>query len=501
MKKLIVLLFLVSIPALIFSGFTNYTPSMLGITTGIISSVDYENDSSFWAATVGGGAIRFQGEQWEIYRMSTSPINDDNVYVICVCTDVNGNIWMGTERGIAVFKDDTTWLWYDTTQGLPSNVVTAITSDNLGQKWVATQGGIASFNGSLFTKIYASTNEIDEFYSLLADGNGNLWVGSNGGLLKYNGSQWSVFDTSAGLPDLTIYDMTLDQNGVLWLATGDGLATFNGTTVTGVINNPRTNATNIFYAIERDGAGFFWLGTLADGLLRYDGSQFISYLETGGLVNNTVKSISINSKHERIVGTANGLSRFINESPLITSVADSYVVEGEVYTYPLTVSDGDQETHFTFLLTQAPAGMSIGSTSGLIQWSPGPSDVGTHSVTVKVTDPYGGQDLQSYNLLVDQAVQLKMERTSSPSLSRNFPNPFQHATMIRWSVPVKTTGRVEIFDQQGKILQVLAEGSMEAGLHEHYWSGGRSASLSSGIYFYRLSTPQITIIQSMHFLK
>jgi len=69
------------------------------------------------------------------------------------------------------------------------------------------------------------------------------------------------------------------------------------------------------------------------------------------------------------------------------------------YKYQVQAVDTDNEQLVYSLLT-APQGMEINSATGLITWNPSINQVGTHDVVVKVADPRGGFDTQSYTLTV-----------------------------------------------------------------------------------------------------
>jgi|GEM_PF-6611063 len=84
-----------------------------------------------------------------------------------------------------------------------------------------------------------------------------------------------------------------------------------------------------------------------------------------------------------------------NGAPTITSVAPAVsAVIGAPYTYQV-VATGNPPVNFT--LASAPAGMSIGATTGTITWTPAPNQVGAHSVTV-VASNASGSARQSYVL-------------------------------------------------------------------------------------------------------
>ena len=70
-------------------------------------------------------------------------------------------------------------------------------------------------------------------------------------------------------------------------------------------------------AIGQDSMGFIWIGA-KDGLLRYDGIDFKSYMfsrnDTCSLSNNVIRDILIDSRGNLWVGTENGLNKYRAES-------------------------------------------------------------------------------------------------------------------------------------------------------------------------------------------
>ncbi len=95
--------------------------------------------------------------------------------------------------------------------------------------------------------------------------------------------------------------------------------------------------------------------------------------------------------------------------PVITSSAITSAVVGQPYNYDVQASGNPAPT---FLLEEAPAGMTINETTGVITWSP--SAVGTYPVAIEASNTQGTDD-QSFSIIVSLPL-AEPTITSSPSL-------------------------------------------------------------------------------------
>jgi len=84
------------------------------------------------------------------------------------------------------------------------------------------------------------------------------------------------------------------------------------------------------------------------------------------------------------------------------------------------------------------------------------------------------------------------------TLAQNHPNPFNPITSIGFSLPQPSSVKLDVFNVAGRRVATLADGSYPAGEHFVRWDARK---LSSGTYFYRLSTDDFTETRSMVLLK
>jgi len=95
------------------------------------------------------------------------------------------------------------------------------------------------------------------------------------------------------------------------------------------------------------------------------------------------------------------------------------------------------------------------------------------------------------------------------SLGQNYPNPFNPVTKIEYRLPEagpgggKTDVSVIVYDVQGAQVRVLVSGAEAAGKHVVEWNGRNDSGqpVGSGVYFYRLRTPQFTDTRKMVLIK
>jgi len=83
-------------------------------------------------------------------------------------------------------------------------------------------------------------------------------------------------------------------------------------------------------------------------------------------------------------------------------------------------------------------------------------------------------------------------------LNQNFPNPFNPATKISFTLPKKDFASIKIYNSVGKEVSTLINEVRAAGYYEVNFDG---TNLSSGVYFYKLITEDFSETKNMVLLK
>jgi len=89
------------------------------------------------------------------------------------------------------------------------------------------------------------------------------------------------------------------------------------------------------------------------------------------------------------------------------------------------------------------------------------------------------------------------------SLAQNSPNPFNPTTAIRFSLAGESPVELAVYDIAGRHVRQLVGATLAAGFHDAAWDGrdDRGVPVASGLYFYRLVTPERTAVRKMVLLK
>ncbi|MFA5405607.1 MAG: T9SS type A sorting domain-containing protein [Ignavibacteria bacterium] len=83
-------------------------------------------------------------------------------------------------------------------------------------------------------------------------------------------------------------------------------------------------------------------------------------------------------------------------------------------------------------------------------------------------------------------------------LMQNYPNPFNPATNIKFAIPENDYVNIRIYDILGREIMTLVNEKLNPGYYEFNFNG---ASLSSGLYFYRMTTNKYSDIKRMILVK
>ena len=274
--------------------------------------------------------------------------------VTCIYKDLSGNIWLGTDRGLALFnpEDENFIHFHHSEDGVPHTVFDIRQFDG-NKLWIAMEfGGIAILD--LTQRMFLSPDQVrfqyikegDDEYSLsnstvrclFQDSFKNVWAGMWGGginFLSHESSYFNVYSYSpiqhsgSSLNNKTASSVCVARDGKLWIGTdGGGINVFDKGKRVAVYKEETGDLTdNSIQAALCDSEGNLWFGSFMGGVDFYDVKkksfhQIFPKDKTG----EDVRALYEDAEYVWI-GTSNGIYKVRLHDK---GIADHYTVENNL---------------------------------------------------------------------------------------------------------------------------------------------------------------------------
>ncbi len=126
----------------------------------------------------------------------------------------------------------------------------------------------------------------------------------------------------------------------------------------------------------------------------------------------------------------------------------------------------------------------------------------TEQAQIRILQDGAGYDWISGDFTIQEITTSVLALEEYPktfALYSNYPNPFNPATTIEFSLPEAGFVTLVVYDITGQKISELVSGEKMPGVHSVVWNGADNTGnkVSSGIYFYRLQAGEFTKTQTM----
>ncbi len=318
-----------------------------GATQLQVWSICEGRPGQLWIGTSGQGLFYFAGTRFHAVDLQQG---SGHPGVRAVLTDRDGQIWVGTRRGLLRLREKTA-RWFSAGDA----AATALVEDPDGRVWAGFEhGGLMSGTDGQLEPLSGSTPlaGLNLVSTLYARGDGSLWAGTLGhGLYRAKHGRAMQFTLAHGLADETVLALCGGLAGRVWVATADGRVqryvdqlgvTFDqrhgltGSPVTAMIRaaqgglwlgtaegeilkfanerftpapGPAEFRGRKITALLETGTNTLWAGSHGGGLARLAAGQWRIWNHTRGLPNNQVTGLECSRSGELWVATTAGIAR------------------------------------------------------------------------------------------------------------------------------------------------------------------------------------------------
>jgi len=252
-----------------------------GFSNGIV-----DKDGSLWFSSNGGGIYHYNGKSFKNYTEKDGLSSNQ---VFSIASDQSDNLWFGTQKGLTKYDrkqfeyiklpfQDTTGIWLDKVYPVINpNAVYSLATDNRDKLWIGTTGGGAyKYDGKNFKSYLTAvgSKQEDSLYHnwvsyIKKDRKGNMWFASmtNGGVNQLESDKFIHYSVKDGLSDNMVRVIYQDRKGTYWFG-------FNG---------------------NRN-----------SGLTKFDGMSFKTYSIEDGLCYQQVRAIYNDKNGNLWIGSDHG---------------------------------------------------------------------------------------------------------------------------------------------------------------------------------------------------
>lgn len=284
------------------------------LLSSYIFDIDEDNEGNIWVATSEGiSKISSYDESITNYTMAEGNGNLSNSDINNIFTTKKGDILVATSDGLNIYdeyKDSFTRIFEG--DALVSQYIYSITEDNEGNIWLGTTKGVNKINLETGeTKAFLHDGEFDGasdryVYKVYYDREGYIWVGThNNGAARINLEDESIktyTEEGNNLGGDMIKSFLRDSYGNMWVATNNGLSKLKAdddTFQTEISKEYDRNSliNNNIYSIIEDRTGLIWLGTYS-GISIFNPSTNILHYKRDPFDDTTISNNMISALYE-----------------------------------------------------------------------------------------------------------------------------------------------------------------------------------------------------------
>jgi signal transduction histidine kinase/ligand-binding sensor domain-containing protein len=307
------------------------------LSRNFVLSLYEDNQKNIWVGTSGGGFDKYdpQKYQFALYRHTSQNeggIGDNMIFAIKRLAP--GYMYFGTQSaGLASWDEKTgQFMRYmkdaSNPNSLVHNTVYDVVSDDAGRLWIATWGGLCSYDPSLpenkrYGRYKNEQSQVTRLYSMHKLQHSNkLWLSGDNGtfIFDIDSRQWLPWPGNAEAKTIGTQNIRVfyeDHIGNIWMGTADnGIVHYNRHTKqvsTIAVAAPGTRS--VVRCLRADGDNFLRVGTDNGWLkLEVNSKRIVERFTTAnGLPDNVVYSMEKDRDGHWWISTNRGLACYMEQ--------------------------------------------------------------------------------------------------------------------------------------------------------------------------------------------
>jgi ligand-binding sensor domain-containing protein/signal transduction histidine kinase len=261
-----------------------------------VTDILQDKSGALWVSHAGAGLFRIRNSRVTRFGVDHGLPAE---FIHAIEEDKEGNVWIATNKGAGLFKDEKFIPFAKIGEHEAPNVEKLFVLDD--KIWLRVNGRLFQYESAKF-QLWEMQKQLPVVIAMCQDKDKNLWLGTDSGLFRYKDGRLENTQTHNLLPDSSISALFEDIEGNLWVGTRrGGLA---------VIRDPKLTSISVteglpndfINAIHEDKEGRIWIGT-RDGLVSMSNGKITQFPLKPGMDTN-IKSILQDRDGRLWVGTS-----------------------------------------------------------------------------------------------------------------------------------------------------------------------------------------------------
>jgi hypothetical protein len=287
-----------------------------------------DKEGGIWAGTEGYGVDWFYPDRNHFSNIQITFNQQPTLrgdWCRAACEDINGKLWLGTDKGLSCFDFSTQQLTnrFNAPGGkkiLHSNSIRSLAADKKGNVWIGTGAGLNRYDTRTGKIEFMNEKQgIPAIFTwcILVDHKDDVWVGGNSGIYRWNeqAHRFEDFKKDSLLSKYTnrvVRTMYQDSKGRYWFGVGGVLLYDPAARTVQEIHPDTANSNSLIDPVvtnfAEDQKGMIWISTFG-GLSGFDTEhkRFINYNRQDGLPGDETAALLVDDANRVWMGTGNGL--------------------------------------------------------------------------------------------------------------------------------------------------------------------------------------------------
>lgn len=303
-------------------------PGDVGLTTAFVQAIAPDDQGYVWLGTV-AGVFRYGRDLWTYERRNDVQPEEDGSTTFYIginsindlLVDGDGALWIASDAGVRHkgsnidFGDE---IYYTRdNSGLPSDRIKVLAEASNGDIWAGTETGIARFRDGQWEEVIAPVALPHPIVHALAPSSTGLWIGTEAGLVFFD-QETEQLDPTALLDEKAVTALAFDGRGHLWIGTrDDGLLHLdnNGTLTPPILVENALSGQIVSLARDQGTEDGMWVGVTQLGISHWNGRTWTNYSTAQGLPSNVLHTLrTFPGEVSLWIGSEAGVTRFDGRS-------------------------------------------------------------------------------------------------------------------------------------------------------------------------------------------